>query len=68
MVLICAFIAQDCGQTGQHPKNVFVIERPRRSRRIAYNEGKSRKLLSTLIEACASQRRLAISNEEQSDV
>jgi hypothetical protein len=50
-------------------ENVFVIGRVRRSRRIAYNEGNSARLLSTLIEACASQRRrLAISNEEQPDV
>jgi hypothetical protein len=49
--------------------NVFVIGRLRGSRRIAYNGGNSRRLLSTLIEACASQRRrLAISNEEQPDV
>jgi hypothetical protein len=39
------------------------------SRTNANNEVKSRLLLSTLIEACASEGRgLAISNEEQSDV
>jgi hypothetical protein len=38
-------------------------------RTIAHNEVKYPTLLSTLIEACASNRRgLAISNEEQSDV
>jgi hypothetical protein len=38
-------------------------------RTIAHNQTKTSALLSTLIEACASNRRgLAISNEEQSDV
>ena len=49
--------------------NVFVIGAVAPGRTIAHNEAKAHRLLSTLIEACASQRRgLAISNEEQSDV
>jgi hypothetical protein len=43
-------------------KNVFVIKFAARSRRIAANKDNARTLLSTLIEACASNRRgLAIS-------
>ena len=49
--------------------NVVVIGLVGWSRRIAHNGAKSPTLLSTLIEACASNGRgLAISNEEQSDV
>jgi hypothetical protein len=49
--------------------NVFVIRAVGHSRTIAHNEAKVQRLLSTLIEAFASERRgLAISNEEQSDV
>ena len=49
--------------------NVFVIRAVGHSRTIAHNEVKPQRLLSTLIEACASEGRgLAISNEEQSDV
>ena len=49
--------------------NVVVIGLVGWSRRIAHNGAKSAILLSTLIEACASNGRgLAISNEEQSDV
>src|SRR5216684_5969192 len=55
--------------SARHPSNAFVIRRVGSSRTIAYNQTKTAVLLSTLIEACASQRRgLAISNEEQSDV
>jgi hypothetical protein len=53
---------------GRHPlgrvisKNAFVIEFVARSRRIAANKDNARTLLSTLIGACASNRRgLAIS-------
>jgi hypothetical protein len=49
--------------------NVFVIRAVGHSRTIAHNEAKVQRLLSTLIEACASEGRgrgLAISNEEQS--
>jgi len=63
------FIAPDCGKIGQAPANVFVMRLVSRSRTIAHNQTNTRALLSTLIEACASERRgLAISNEEQSDV
>jgi hypothetical protein len=44
--------------------NVFVIRAVGPGRTIAHNEAKAHRLLSTLIEACASKRRgLAISNE-----
>ena len=44
--------------------NVFVIRAIGPGRTIAHNEAKARGLLSTLIEACASNGRgLAISNE-----
>jgi hypothetical protein len=50
---------------GRLSQNEFLIGR----RTIAAKGVEARKLLSTLIEACASRRRgLAISNEEQSDV
>jgi hypothetical protein len=46
---------------------VFVIRAVDHSHEIAHNEAKIQGLLSTLIEACASEGRgLAISNEEQS--
>ncbi len=49
--------------------NVVVIGPADWGRRIAHNGAKPPTLLSTLIEACASNGRgLAISNEEQSDV
>jgi hypothetical protein len=49
--------------------NVFVMRAVAPGRTIAYNEAKAHRLLSTLIEACASEGRgLVISNEEQSDV
>jgi hypothetical protein len=49
--------------------NVVVIGLVGWSRRIAHNGAESPAVLSTLIEACASNGRgLAISNEEQSDV
>jgi hypothetical protein len=55
--------------SASHPSNAFVIRRVGWGRTIAHNQTKTAALLSTLIEACASQRRgLAISNEEQSDV
>jgi hypothetical protein len=45
--------------------NVLVIRAVGPGRTIAHNEAKAHRLLSTLIEACASNRRgLAISNEE----
>jgi hypothetical protein len=44
--------------------NAFVIRAVGPGRTIAHNEAKARRLLSTLIEACASNGRgLAISNE-----
>ena len=49
--------------------NVFVIRAVGPGRTIAHNEAKAHRLLSTLIEACASEGRgLVFSNEEQSDV
>ena len=49
--------------------NVFVIRAVAPGRTIAHNEAKPHRLLSTLIEACASEGRgLVFSNEEQSDV
>jgi hypothetical protein len=49
--------------------NVFVMGAVAPGRTIAHNEAKGHSLLSTLIEACASEGRgLVISNEEQSDV
>jgi hypothetical protein len=52
---------------GCFSSNVFVIRAVGHSRTIAHNEAKVQRLLSTLIEACASEGRgLAISNEEQS--
>jgi hypothetical protein len=46
-----------------------VIRAVAPGRTIAHNEAKPHRLLSTLIEACASEGRgLVISNEEQSDV
>jgi hypothetical protein len=49
--------------------NVFVMRAVAPGRTIAHNEAKAHSLLSTLIEACASEGHgSAISNEEQSDV
>jgi hypothetical protein len=57
------------GRSPKHSANVFVIGYVGSGRTIAHNQTKTSALLSTLIEACASNRRgLAISNEEQSDV
>lgn len=64
-----AHCADLSGELRSDGKNEFVIRLIGRSRTIAANEAKAQTLLSTLIEACASNRRgLAISNEEQSDV
>ena len=53
----------------QTSSNEFVIELLGERRRIARNGVYADTLTSTLIEACASQRRgLAISNEEHPDV
>ena len=52
---MAALIGRDCGQIGQAPANVFVIGLAASSRTIAYNGAKTYKLLSTLIEACASK-------------
>jgi hypothetical protein len=51
---------------GTTSSNVLVIRAVAPGRTIAYNEAKAHRLLSTLIEACASEGRgLVISNEEQ---
>jgi hypothetical protein len=56
-------------RSAKRSSNAFVISRVGWGRTIAYNQTNTRALLSTLIEACASERcGLAISNEEQSDV
>jgi hypothetical protein len=59
----------DLGGKAPSPQNELVIALSGWSRRIAHNRAKPHGLLSTLIEACASRgARVAISNEEQSDV
>jgi hypothetical protein len=66
---LLAFAAHDRGKPAMSCSNGFVIGPIGCSRTIAYKGEKTSRLLSTLIEACASQRRgFAISNEEQSDV
>jgi hypothetical protein len=57
------------GKDWMPSSNVFVMRAVAPGRTIAHNEAKTHTLLSTLIEACASEGRgLVISNEEQPDV